>query len=267
MLPGYLTLSFCICLLCSIPGFHRVVYFVGVCYGASIAAEAFAAAVIFRSTLKGWPLVQVLLLFAYGIRLVSYLVIRNMDRGFQDREAGRAAKRGSVGAVGRIGIWISVAALYVLLALPVFLTLAAGAGGLPLVSLPAGVMLMAVGLLVESIADWQKSRFKAAYPGRFCDTGLYRFVRYPNYLGEMIFWSGLWISALGAYQGWLEWLLCAAGFASILGIMIGATRRLEGEQAERYGAERAFAAYRMTVPVLVPFLPLYSLRSADRGRA
>ena len=266
MLSGYLTLSFFICLLCSIPGFFRIVYFVGVCYGGSIAAEAFAAAVIFRATLAGWALAQVLLLFGYGIRLAGYLVIRNMDRDYQRREASQAAKRGTVGVLKRIGIWVGVAALYVLMALPVFLTLTAAASGLPLSSLPAGVVLMAIGLLLESIADWQKFHFKAAHPGRFCDTGLYRVVRCPNYLGEMVFWSGLWISALGAYHGWVEWLLCAMGLAAILGIMIGATRRLEGEQAERYGTERAYTTYRRTVPVLLPFLPLYSLCRTGAAR-
>jgi len=36
----------------------------------------------------------------------------------------------------------------------------------------------------------QKSAFKARQPDRFCDVGLYRFVRCPNHLGEMLFWTG-----------------------------------------------------------------------------
>ena len=111
------------------------------------------------------------------------------------------------------------------------------------------VALMVIGLGLESVADRQKYRFKAAHPTRFCDTGLYHFVRCPNYLGEMLFWIGLWLSATAAYQGWLEWSLCSLGLATILGIMIGATRRLEGEQATHYGNDGGYATYRTSVPV------------------
>jgi steroid 5-alpha reductase family enzyme len=265
MLSRYLALAYFICLLCSTPGFLRVVYFFGVGYALSIAAQAVTVAVVYRGTLSGWPLVQVLLLFLYGARLGSYLILRDQGRGYRAREARRAGKRPPVGAVAKAGIWIGVAALYVLLGLPVFLTLSAEAAGQPLATLPAGLLLMTFGLVLESVADWQKYRFKLAYPGRFCDTGLYRLVRCPNYLGEMLFWSGVWLSAATAYGGWLEWLLCTLGFVSVLGIMISATRRLEAEQAEHYGAERAYATYRRTVPVLFPFVPLYSLRRPGTG--
>ena len=262
----YLALAFGICLVCSTMGFIRIVYFVGLGYAASIAAQAVCAAALYSATLAGWPIIQVSLLLAYGIRLGSYLTLRNLDRGYRAREVSQETKRGRTGAVAKIGIWIGVAALYVLLALPAFLTLSAQAGGVPLGSLPTGITLMALGLGLESVADWQKFRFKAAYPARFCNTGLYRIVRCPNYLGEMLFWLGLWFSATSAYQGWLEWGLCSLGLACILGILIGATRRLEGEQADHYAADLSYATYHNTVPVLFPLLPLYSLRTLGGGR-
>ncbi len=258
----YLALSFVLCLACSALGFIRAVNFVGAGYAASIAAEAAAAAILYAATLSGWPLIQVLLLCAYGIRLGSYLTLRDRNRGYQDHQSPQGARRSPPGMMAKIAIWIGVSTLYVLMALPAFLTLSAQAHGLPLGSVPAGVVLMALGLGLETVADWQKFRFKAGAPTLLCKTGLYRFVRCPNYLGEMLFWSGLWLSALSAYQGWLECSLSTLGLASILGIMIGATRRLEGEQVRHYGADPTFAAYRKSVPILLPFLPLYSLRGA-----
>jgi steroid 5-alpha reductase family enzyme len=132
----YLALAFGICLVCSMLGFIRVVYFVSLSYAASIAAQAVAAAVLYSASIAGWLLIQVLLLLAYGIRLASYLTLRNRDRGFQDREAIQGAKRGRIGMLAKIGIWIAVAALYVMMALPTFVTLAAQAAGLPQGSLP-----------------------------------------------------------------------------------------------------------------------------------
>jgi steroid 5-alpha reductase family enzyme len=207
-----------------------------------------------------------LLLLAYGLRLGGYLLLRDRAPGFRVRETNREPKQRNVSTVAKIGIWSGVATLYVLMALPVFVTLSAAARGMPLASLPYGVALMVIGLGLESVADRQKYRFKAAHPTRFCDTGLYHFVRCPNYLGEMLFWIGLWLSATAAYQGWLEWSLCSLGLATILGIMIGATRRLEGEQATHYGNDGGYATYRTSVPVLLPLLPLYTLRGSGSGR-
>ena len=42
--------------------------------------------------------------------------------------------------------------------------------------------------------------------------------------------------------------------------MLGSARRLELKQAERYGSDPAYQAYVRTVPILIPLLPLYSLR-------
>jgi steroid 5-alpha reductase family enzyme len=52
--------------------------------------------------------------------------------------------------------------------------------------------LQVVGLLLESIADAQKSLFKA-YPFQrydWCHTGLWNWSTHPNYLGEWLFWLG-----------------------------------------------------------------------------
>ena len=261
----YLAPLYGLCLLCSALGFVRVVYFVGAGYALSMAAQAACLAVLYSASIAGWPLIQGLLLLAYGLRLGTYLTLRDQDRTYQARQATQGAQPASTAMATKLAIWVGVSALYVLMALPAALTLSAQASQSPLQSLPYGIVVMAFGLGLESAADWQKYRFKSRHPDRFCDTGLYRWVRCPNYLGEMLFWGGLWLSATSTYSGWLEWILCTIGLASILGIMIGATRRLEEQQAKHYGQDAAFASYRRRVPVLLPFVPLYSLRRHDPG--
>ena len=51
------------------------------------------------------------------------------------------------------------------------------------------------------------------------------------------------------------------GLVCIVLIMIGSTKRLESSQNDRYGARDDFQQYTRTVPVLVPFVPIYSLRN------
>ena len=86
-------------------------------------------------------------------------------------------------------------------------------------------------------------------------------MRFPNYLGEMVIWLGVWISAMSAYQSLLGWVLGSLGFVCIELVMLGSSRRLELKQASRYGKDAAFRAYASQTPILLPFLPVYSLQT------
>jgi len=77
----------------------------------------------------------------------------------------------------------------------------------------------------------------------------------------MVFWFGVWISALSAYQSLLAWVFGSLGLISIECVMLGSSRRLELKQADRYGADAAYQAYARQTPILFPVLPLYSLQN------
>jgi len=258
----YLALSLSICLVLSALGFKHVVYFVSLGYATSIAAQAIVMPFIYWNTLHGWVLVQATLLLAYGLRLGTFVTIREQAASYHNEQAENAAREAKVRDPMKAAIWIIVSILYVLMFLPVLLTMSAQAAEEPLRLTPVGVVLMAIGLVAEACADWQKSQFKKHNPSHFCDVGLYRVVRFPNYFGEILFWFGVWISAISAYQSLLAWLLGSLGFVCIAGIMIDSSRRLELEQTSRYGADPAYLAYARMTPILFPFLPLYSLRNA-----
>ncbi len=115
------------------------------------------------------------------------------------------------------------------------------------------------GILFESTADMQKSIAKAQNPNRFCDSGLYRIVRCPNYLGEIIFWTGVFVTGITAYNGVLQWIAAITGYVCIVYIMFGGARRLEIRQNRNYGTDEEYQAYVKTTPILIPFVPLYSV--------
>jgi steroid 5-alpha reductase family enzyme len=55
------------------------------------------------------------------------------------------------------------------------------------------------GIFLEAIADEQLHHFRKSNPrGTLLNTGLWSVIRYPNYLGEITFWWGLFIFALAA---------------------------------------------------------------------
>jgi hypothetical protein len=49
-----------------------------------------------------------------------------------------------------------------------------------------------------------------------------------------MFWSGAWLAGVSAYTSWQHWAASSLGLAGILGTMLGATRRLEKKQQERW---------------------------------
>ena len=161
-------------------------------------------------------------------------------------------------------MWVGVSLLYVAMVSPAVFNLDAQAtegAAFQSIWLPVGLVIMAGGLLLESLADRQKSAYKQRHPDRFCDTGLYAWVRCPNYLGEITFWIGVWLSGLTAYTGLWQWLIALIGVLCIVLIMVGSTKRLERKQAERYGDMPEFPRYVQTVPVLIPFVPVYTLQN------
>jgi steroid 5-alpha reductase family enzyme len=122
-----------------------------------------------------------------------------------------------------------------------------------------GFAMIVLGTCLEAGADAQKNAAKKKNPKRFVDTGLYRIVRCPNYLGELTIWTGALISGIGASLGWWQWLIVLVGYAGIVYVMFSGARRLEVRQNEVYGADPEYQAYIKKVPIILPFVPIYSV--------
>jgi len=58
-----------------------------------------------------------------------------------------------------------------------------------------GIAVMAGGILLEYVSDTSIHRFLREHRGerRTCDTSVWKYSRHPNYLGEMTFWTGLYL--------------------------------------------------------------------------
>lgn len=68
----------------------------------------------------------------------------------------------------------------------------------------AAALVTAGAILLEGLADLQLRRFLAARrdPGEVLASGLWALSRHPNYLGEVLFWWGLWLFGLAADPAW-----------------------------------------------------------------
>jgi steroid 5-alpha reductase family enzyme len=265
LLPSATILFLGLCLAVSAIGFKRYVYFISIGYGYSVAAMALASCLLGGGTASLLTWMEAILIAAYGLRLGTFLVIREGKSSYQASQAADGDRPDRVGLGLKLAIWVTVSVLYVLMFTPLLARFAAEDSGKadPLPGLSAaGVAVTALGLALEAIADAQKSAAKKKAPRRFCGSGLYRLTRCPNYFGELLVWTGLIAAGASLLGSWLAWALAAVGYACIVLIMIGSARRLELKQEDRYAADPDFRAYSKTVPILLPFLPIYSLKDA-----
>lgn len=119
-----------------------------------------------------------------------------------------------------------------------------------------GIVIMILAIIGEATADEQKSAAKKINPKRFCDTGLYRFCRCPNYFSEIVFWVGVTVSGIGAVQG-KQWIMVIIALAFITFVMYNSAQRLELRHEKTYGLDPEYQKYSDTVPLLFPFTKQY----------
>ena len=258
VLPLHFWLLFAAAMIISSIGFKNYVWFISLGYGFSIAGEGLLMLLLYGKSLTPGTIICCVLFILYGIRLGGYLAIREFKSSSYKKNMTGEIKDGKTIPFGvKIAIWVTCAALYVTQVSPVFYRLLNGSGSNIWTYIGAAVMLF--GVTFESIADLQKNAAKKKNPRRFVDTGLYRFVRCPNYLGEMIFWTGVLISGIGAVTGAGQWIVVLIGYIGIIFVMFSGARRLEIRQNKNYGNDPEYQKYVKTVPIMVPFVPLYSV--------
>lgn len=247
-----------VALAASSVGFKKYVWFISIGYGFAIALLGVVLLVMFQAQLDAGTTLVCALLVIYGIRLGGYLTYRELRTSSYGKRMKGEIKDGSDMTLGaKCGIWAGASILYACEVSPVLFRLSDGLGTNAAVVI--GALVMVVGLVVESTADLQKQRAKRANPRQFVRTGLFGFVRCPNYLGELLFWTGVFVTGFGALQGLVQWLVALVGYLGIIFVMFSVARRLEIRQNKTYGNDPEYRRYVSTVPIMIPFVHLYSV--------
>lgn len=120
----------------------------------------------------------------------------------------------------------------------------------------AGMIVFLIGFLIESFSDLQKYTFINSTGGKtFIASGLFKYSRHPNYLGEILVWVGLFLFALPALGGWLILVgLLSPLFIASLIIFVTGLPQLEKKADERWGNDPAYEAYKKRTAVLIPYI-------------
>lgn len=243
--------------LCAV-GFYKFVYFLSIGYGFAVAGVSVALMILFGAQMQLVHYVQCILFIAYGARLSGFLLYREIKNSAYRKTLSQAAgDEKAMPIFVKAVIWVSVTVLYIAQVSPVFYRLYNGSAD---VVLPwIGVIVSLVALVLETLADMQKSAQKAKRPNMVATEGLYKMVRCPNYFGEILFWTGVFIGRVTAFNHWGQWLMAALAYVCIVYIMFNGAQRLEKRQLSRYGGLAEYRAYTDKTPIILPLLPIYHL--------
>ena len=255
--------------LCAV-GFYKFVYFLSIGYGFAVAGGGIAVLVMYLINPTATPLwimlVECALFIAYGARLSGFLLVREFKNAtFKKTDVAKETlskndeKKMPVFVLATI--WLVVSVLYVAQVSPMLFRYVNGSTDVefPII----GFVVSIFGLVLEAIADKQKSEQKKERPNMVATKGLYKFCRCPNYLGEILFWTGVFVSGITAYVTIGQWIMAILAYVAIVYIMFNGAQRLEKRQMARYGNDEEYNAYADKTPIIIPFVPIYHLNKKN----
>ncbi len=192
------------------------------------------------------------LLAFWSLRLFFHLGIRTLSHDQEDirYQKMRADWKDSWMIQSYLKVFVLQGILMIVNVSPVLWIIASSQKSLTGFSLAAAAV-WAVGFVIESLSDYQLTKFKKnpANRGQLIRTGLWGWSRHPNYFGEIVQWWALFLLALP-----LE-----GGFFTIIGplmitfflVKVSGIPLLEKNMQSRSG----FEDYKKTTSLLIPWPP------------
>jgi steroid 5-alpha reductase family enzyme len=204
-------------------------------------------------------LVLALMVALWGVRLAGYLFFHIIQMGRDKRFDG---VRENFWRFFRFWFFQGVAVWVIMLPVIVWF----GSPGPRNRLMTAGVIIWAVGLIIETVADAQKFAAKRLPGGesRWMDSGLWRFSRHPNYFGELLVWWGVFVFVLPDLTG-AQWLTIIGPIAiTFLLLRVTSIPTLEASAAKKWGNNPDYQAYVQRTSRLVPWRHISRLPVTER---
>jgi steroid 5-alpha reductase family enzyme len=203
-----------------------------------------------NQTFYFFQILLVAMVAVWGIRLVTYLLVRILkikkDRRFNEIREN---------PLKFLQFWVFQGlAVWVIMLPSIHLLNKAEPNKMLSSVMVLGIVIWALGLLIETISDWQKFTFKNSPQNKnlWIQSGLWKYSRHPNYFGEILCWWGIFIFAFPFLQG-LSWLTIFSPI-SITFILVFATGipPLEKRYDSKYADNKRYQEYKKRTSILIP---------------
>jgi steroid 5-alpha reductase family enzyme len=212
-------------------------------------------AVLLLAGRRGAHTLQILLtlmIVVWGARLGSYLLVRILK---MKRDARFDGIRESLPKFAAFWFFQAVTVWVVMLPATLFLSLKQAPVLSPAVWIGAAVWL--AGLIIEGTADIQKYRFRIdeANRGRWIEHGLWRWSRHPNFFGEILCWTGLFVLVAPSLSNWMWVSLAGPLFITMMLLFFSGIPTVEKRSEASYGANPDYRRYKESTSLLIPLPP------------
>lgn len=189
------------------------------------------------------------LIIIWTLRLGSFLFFRIKKAG-EDKRFREIKKSFSwfFMAFTFSGMWVSICALCALTGI---------SNGIELTGVTyIGILLFVIGFILEIIADTQKTNFRKLKDNKdkFITTGLWKYSRHPNYLGEIILWIGVAIISYSSLEINQLFTLISPIFTYLLLVYVSGINLLEKSGEKKWGGLNEYKKYKKETPRLFWFI-------------
>ena len=197
-------------------------------------------------------LIVSLLVVIWALRLSSFLYFRIHRTG----KDGRFDQL-KTSPIRFLVPW-TIQGLWVFLTMIVVIVINSQTGSAPALGIwdAVGLSIWLLGFSIEVVADNQKTVFntESNNQGKWIDSGLWSYSRHPNYLGEILLWTGIACFGISCFTGlervaWISPIFIYLLLTKLSGIPI-----LDRRALEKWGDDVEYQRYRENTPALFPRL-------------
>lgn len=199
----------------------------------------------------------------WGARLSWHLTTRHFGKREDPRYGAMRTYNGDAfWWKSYIKVFLLQAVLQWILALPIHIVFLSANAHPSMLFLSFGLVLFVMGLMTESIADYQLNVFRNALEnrGKIMDTGLFAYSRHPHYAGEITLWIGIALMGFAITSSF--WVFTSPILIAFLLIKVSGVAMVEANMALK---NPDYAQYRARVPMILPsFFSLIGTTSKQR---
>lgn len=189
--------------------------------------------------------IALILVLCWGLRLSLFLLLTRVLKGERDPRYEAISHGWKNKKVGFLWQYLFQGFLAWIVAIP-FYTLKY-IDSMSFITL-LSILTVLVGLVGESIADYQLLQHKRFHQGRICQTGFWQYSRHPNYFFECLVWLGFSIMGCSLGLGLISLVSITTLFSTMWFVTIPVT---ENESLKKRG--RVYQDYQSRTACFFPW--------------